>query len=166
MKTISVVPVILGLLLISSPVIAVNTTQPLTVNMALSARAKLTLGVSAINFSDQDPDTAPSVAATEGAVAVTAKVRTGASSLATLTHRASGDLSAGAGVLIPVGNVSWTATGAGFVAGAMSSTSDVTAASWTGSNSYPGTFTYSILNKWTYATGSYTVTTTYTLTAP
>jgi hypothetical protein len=166
MKKLSLVVIILGLLLTSAPVFAAQQAQPLTVNMAVSARAKLTLGVGAINFADADPDTTPSIPATENAVSVTAKIRTGASSTATLTHRAGGNLSAGGAITIPINNVSWTATGAGYVAGTMSSSSDVPAASWTGSNSYGGTFSFFIVNSWTYTTGNYTVSATYTLTAP
>ena len=165
MRTFGLVLGILGLLLTAMPVFAVNTTQPLTVNMAISARAKLTLGVNAINFADADPDTSPSISATENPVSVTAKVRTGASSIATLTHLASGDLTSGSNT-IAISNVTWTATGSGFVAGTMNRTTAQSAGSWTGSGSYSGTFSYSIVNSWSYATGNYTASTTYTLTAP
>jgi len=165
MRKFSLVLGILGLLAISIPAFAVTATQPLTVNMALSARAKLTLGVSAINFADADPDTSPSVANTEGAVTVTAKVRTGAASIATLTHLAGGDLTSGSNT-IAISNVTWTVTGAGFVAGTMNKTTAQSAGSWTGSGSYSGTFSYSIVNSWSYPTGTYAASTTYTLTAP
>lgn len=165
MKRFSLVLAILGLLLTSMPVLAVNTTQPLTVNMAISARAKLTLGVNAINFADADPDSSPSILATENPVSVTAKVRTGAASTATLTHLAGGDLTSG-GNTIAIGNITWTVTGAGFVSGTMNKTTAQPAGSWTGSGSYSGTYSYSIVNSWSYATGNYTASTTYTLTAP
>jgi|APFre7841882654_1041346.scaffolds.fasta_scaffold10918_6 hypothetical protein len=166
MKKLILVLAILGMLSTSIPVFAAQQAQNLTVNMGVLARAKLTLGVSAINFPDADPDTIPSIAATENAVSVTAKVRTGLSSTATLTHRASGNLSAGPGITIPIGNVTWTATGAGYVAGTMSSSADVRAGSWTGSGSYSGNFSYLIVNSWSYVIGNYTVSSTYTLTAP
>ena len=165
MKRFSLVLAILGLLLTSMPVLAVNTTQPLTVNMAISARAKLTLGVNAINFADADPDSSPSILATENPVSVTAKVRTGAASTATLTHLAGGDLTSG-GNTIAISNVTWTVTGAGFVSGTMNKTTAQSAGNWTGSGSYSGTYSYSIVNSWSYATGNYTASTTYTLTAP
>jgi len=165
MKKVCLVLGILGLLLTSMPAFAVNTTQPLTVNLAISARAKLTLGVNAINFPDADPDTSPSVSATENPVSVTAKVRTGASSTATLTHLASGDLTSG-GNTIAISNVTWTVTGSGFVPGTMNRTTAQAAGNWTGSGSYSGTFSFSIVNNWSYATGNYTASTTYTLTAP
>jgi hypothetical protein len=166
MKKFSLVLGVLGLLAISTSVFAASQNQSLTVNMAISARAKLTLGASAINFADADPDTSPSILATENPVSVTAKVRTGASSTATLTHLAGGDLTATGGT-IAISNVTWTATGAGYAAsGTMNKTAAQSVGSWTGSGNYSGTLTYSILNSWAYATGNYTVTTTYTLTAP
>ena len=165
MRKFSLILGILGLLLTSIPVFAVNTTQPLTVNMAISARAKLTLGASAINFADADPDTSPSILATENPVSVTAKVRTGASSTATLTHLAGGDLTSGSNT-IAISNVTWTVTGSGFVAGTMNKSTAQSAGSWTGSGSHSGTFSFSIVNSWSYATGNYTASTTYTLTAP
>jgi hypothetical protein len=166
MKKLILVLAILGMLSTSIPVFAAQLARNLTVNMGVLARAKLTLGVGSINFPDADPDTTPSIGATENAVSVTAKVRTGLSSLATLTHRASGNLSAGPGITIPIGNVTWTASGAGYVAGTMSSSTEVGAGSWTGSGSYSGNFSYFIVNSWSYVTGNYTVSSTYTLTAP
>lgn len=166
MKQLSLVIVILASLSISMPVFGAQQTRPFTVNMAIGARAKLTLGVNTINFPNADPDTVPSILATPNSVSVTASVRTGASSIATLTHRASGNLSAGPGITIPIGNVSWTVTGTGYLAGTMSSSSNVSAGSWTGSGSYAGTFSYFLVNSWSYTTGTYTASTTYTLTAP
>jgi hypothetical protein len=165
MKKFSIV-IFLGLFLTSVSVFAVQQGQNLTVNMGVVARAKLTVTPSTINFPDADPDAVPSIPANENAISVTANVRTGASSTATLTHRASGDLSTGSGIKIPIGNVSWTATGTGYVGGKMSSSSDVLAGSWAGSGSYGGNFSYFIVNSWSYTTGNYTVSTTYTLTAP
>jgi hypothetical protein len=66
---------------------------------------------------------------------------------------------------IPIGNLSWTVTGSGFAAGT-AATTDVSVGSWTGPGTRNGTQTYELVNSWAYATGSYTVTLTYTLTAP
>ena len=166
MKKLRLVLAILGILSTSITVFAAQQTGPLTVNMGVNARAKLTLGVSTINFPDADPDTTPSVAATENAVSVTAKVRTGASSTATLTHLAGGDLTSG-GNTIAISNVTWTATGTGYAStGRMNKSTAQSVGSWTGSGSYSGTLSYSIVNSWSYTIGNYTVSTTYTLTAP
>lgn len=140
-------------------------TANLTINAAVNSRAKLTLGTNTINFPDADPDTTPSIAASENPVSVNVKARTGSASTVTLTHRAAGDLDSGTDT-IAITNVTWTATGTGFVAGTMSTGSDVSAGSWTGSTNESGTFSYSLANSWSYAPGSYTASSTYTLTAP
>ncbi len=167
MKKVSLVLVIgFGLVLMASSAFAqaATSTQTLNINAAVNARATLSLGVGAINFADADPDTVPSIAATENAVAVTAKVRTGSASTATLTHVGPANLVSGSDN-IPIGNVTWTATGAGFVPGTMNTVAQ-SAGSWTGSGNRAGTFSYFLANSWDYATGSYTASTTYTLTAP
>jgi hypothetical protein len=138
--------------------------QTLTINATVSAKAKLTLGVAAVNFADADPDTIPSIAATENPVSVTVKAQTGGSSAVTLTVQANGDLDSGTDT-IDITNVAWTATGAGFVAGTMD-TSAQSAGSWTGPGQRNGTFSYFLANSWDYPAGSYSQTVVYTLTAP
>jgi hypothetical protein len=144
---------------------AATDTENLTINAAVSARAKLTLSDNTINFIDADPDVTDPIPATENAVTVEVKARTGALSDVTLTHRASGNLIDGAKT-ITIDNVTWTATGAGYVAGTMSTGSDVAAGSWTGPGDYDGTFSYFLDNDWAYEPGSYSASSTYTLTAP
>ena len=143
---------------------AVTDQETITINATVSAKAKLTLGVAAINFADADPDTVPSIAADENPVSVTVKAQTAGASTVTLTVAADGDLDSGADT-IDITNVTWTATGAGFVAGTMN-TSAQSAGSWTGSGQQSGTFSYSLANSWDYNAGSYTQTVVYTLTAP
>lgn len=142
-----------------------TTTSNLTVNTNIAARASLVLASATINFPDADPTTVPSIAAAENAVNVIARVRTGSSSVASLQVLAASDLTSGANV-IAVSNVTWTATGTGFVAGTMNSTTPQTAGSWTGPGEQIGTFSYFLANSWNFATGSYSTTVTYTLTAP
>jgi len=166
MKKVSLVLAIgLGLVLMAGAAFAVTATQNLTVNAAVSARATLSIGQTSIHFVDADPDATPSIGATENPVSVTAKVRTGSASTATLTHLAAGDLVSGSDT-IAISNVTWTVTGTGFQAGTMNKTTAQTAASWTGSGNRAGTFSYFLANSWSYATGSYTASSTYTLTAP
>lgn len=141
---------------------AITDTKSLTINFSPAARAKLTLGAASITFPDADPDTSPTVAA--GPVTVTSSVRTGASSAVTLTVLCP-DLASGSDT-IAINNVSWTASGAGYVAGTMNKTTAQSAGSWTGSGTRAGSFTYSLVNSWSYATGTYTANATYTLTAP
>jgi hypothetical protein len=138
--------------------------QTLTVNATIADKAKLTLGVGAINFPDADPDSVPSVAAPENPVSVTVKAHTGNSSTVTLTVQANGDLDSGGGT-IAISNVTWTASGSGFAAGTMD-TSPVAAGSWTGSGNRSGSFSYFLANSWSYPKGNYTQTVVYTLTAP
>ena len=150
---------------LAGPAHAVTDTKTLTVNATVSATASLTLGVAAINFAAANPGTTPSIAATENPVSVTANAQTSATGAVTLTCLAGGDLTAGSDT-IAISNVTWTATGTGFVAGTMNKTTAQSAGSWTGSASHSGTFSYSLANSWSYASGSYTATITYTLTAP
>jgi len=116
-----------------------------------------------LTFADADPDTTPSISATEGAVSVTVKVRT--TGTATLTHQAAGDL-VDAAKTIAITNVTWTASGTGFVAGTMDKDTPQSAGSWAGSANETGTLTYSLANSWGYEVGSYAASSTFTLTAP
>jgi hypothetical protein len=152
-------------LLTSTLALAASTTADLTIRATMNAQAKLTLNINTITFSDADPDSTTSILANEGAINVSAKVRTGASSDATLTLLAAGDLTSGSDS-IAIGNVIWGAGGTGFTAGTMSKSSPVTVGSWRGSGSRSGTMTFSLANSWSYATGSYSATSTFTLTAP
>ena len=166
MKRLSLVLVIgLGLILIVGGAFAASDTKDLTINAQVSSRAKLTLGETAINFPDADPDTVLSIPAAENAVSVTVKVKIAAGSTATLTHQAAGDLTSGSDT-IDITNVTWTATGGGFQAGTMDDATPQTAGSWTSSGNRSGTFSYFLANSWDHATGNYTVNSTYTLTAP
>lgn len=130
-----------------------------TANVA--AKAKLTLGTAAIAFADADPDTTPVMTAT--AVDIDVKART--SGAVTLTVLATGDLVSGSNT-IGISNLTWAATGSGYQAGTSNKTVAQTVGAWAGSGSPIGTQTYSLPNSWTYATGTYTVTLNYTLTAP
>lgn len=142
-----------------------TTSSNLTVNTNIAARAALILGSATINFPDADPSVVTSIAATENPVSVTARVRTGSASVASLQVLAGGDMMSGTDV-ITMDNVTWTATGPGFAAGTMNKTTAQSAGSWTGSGERIGSFSYLLANSWNYAAGSYSVTVTYTLTAP
>jgi hypothetical protein len=154
----------LALLTASAAGWAATDQQTLTINATVSAKAKLTLGEAAINFPDADPDSVPSIAATENPVSVTVKAQTGSASSVTLTAQANGDLDSGTDT-IAITNVTWTATGAGFVGGTMD-TAAQSAGAWTGSGRRDGTFSYALANSWDYMPGSYSQTVVYTLTVP
>lgn len=142
--------------------------KTLQINATVNAKANLTITPTTINFPDADPDATPSILA-NSTVNFTAKVRTGKTSIATLTVLANQDLTSGTDT-IAITNVTWTATGTGFVNGTMNKTTAQNVASWTGSstgpNHYTGICTYSLANSWEYATGNYTANAVYTLTAP
>ena len=154
-----------AMLFVSGVAFAASATANLTINATVSATAKLTFGSTTMTFTNQDPDTTPAIAASENAVSVTAKVRTGAASLATLTVLTGGDLTSGTNT-IAISNVTWTASGTGFVPGTMNKTTAQSVGSWTGSGVRNGTLSFSLANSWSYATGSYAATSTFTLTAP
>lgn len=139
-------------------------TAPLTINAKINAKAKLSLSPTAIHFNDAsyDPDTNPTMTATEGNVAITAKVKTGSTSIATLTCLASGDFNAA----IPVSAVTWTTGSTNYIPGTMDSTTAQNVASRTGSGDLSGSITPLMANSWDYPTGDYLVTVTYTLIAP
>ena len=145
---------------------AATDSKNLTINATVAATAKLSLGVAAINFPDADPDITPTINASENPVSVTAKVKTGRLTNATLTVVTGSDLVSGADTIPVDPNVKWTATGAGFVGGTMNKTTPQSAGLWTGSGNYSGTFSYTLANSWSYNTGNYTATATYLLTAP
>jgi hypothetical protein len=133
----------------------------LTVNATVSSRAKLTLDAAAITFGDADPDVVPSISATTLNVGVKARKAVGN---VTLSVVADGPLTSG-GDTIALTNLTWTVTGAGFVTGTMAIT-DQSLATFGSSGNFTGTQTYVLANSWTYATGNYSATITYTLTAP
>jgi hypothetical protein len=138
-------------------------TQVLTINASVLNRAELVLTPTTINFADANPTTTPSIAA-DSTVSVTARVRT--SGTPTLRVLAAADLTAGANT-IAIGNVTWTASAAPFIAGTMNRVTAQDAATFAaGSGQYTGTYTYALANSWSYSVGSYSTTATYTLTAP
>jgi hypothetical protein len=166
MKKLSLVGiVVLGLFLVTGNVFAASTTGTLNIGATVSSTAKLALGAASISFANADPDTTSSITASPDPVTVTAKAKTTTAGNVTLTVVTGGDLTSGSDT-IAITNVTWTAGGAGFVAGTMDKTTPQSAGSWTGSGNRSGTFSYALANSWAYATGSYTATATYTLSCP
>jgi hypothetical protein len=144
---------------------AATATGSVSASVTVSAMAKLTLSSATVTFANADPDTSPSIAASEGAVTITAKGKTSTGGTIALTLLAADDLRSG-GDRIPISNITWTATGSGFAAGTMSKAAAQPVGSWTNSGSRTGTQRFALVNSWSYAAGSYTTTATYTLTAP
>jgi hypothetical protein len=144
---------------------AATATGSLSASVTVSAMAKLTLSRAVVTFPSADPDSSPSIAAAEGAVTITAKGKTSTGATLSLTLRADDDLLSGSD-RIPISNVTWTASGAGFAAGTLSKAAAQTVASWTNSGNRTGTQSFALANSWNYAAGTYTTTAQYTLTAP
>jgi hypothetical protein len=161
----SLVIALCGLLAAAPVAHAASQTQNVTGTATVAALAKLSLSTSSITFPDADPDTTPSIAPSQGAITIIAKGRTSLGTTVTLTVLASDDFRAGTATIL-VNNLTWTATGAGFVAGTMSKTAAQTVGSWTDSGNRSGTQSYLLQNSWNYATGTYSLTLAYTLTAP
>ena len=153
-----------ALLALAVPVSAQQTaTATVGVTAHVNAKAKLSLDTNAVVFGDADPDVSATINATPINVAV--KARTAKNSSVTLTVISDDDLLSGSDV-ITIDNLTWTVSGTGFAAGTMSKTAAVNVGSWTNSGNHAGTQTLVFANSWTYATGDYTATLTYTLTAP
>ncbi len=149
------------LIFIAAPSLA-QPTANVTVSATVSARATLTVSAAAVSFADADPDTTPSITGAP-VISVTAKSRTAAGNAVTLTVQSGSALTSGADT-IAVSNVTWTATG-DLSAGTLD-TAAVTVGSWTNSGNRSGNMTYLLANSWLYATGNYSATVTYTLSAP
>jgi len=168
MKTLKIFTLIMAatIFLGAAEALAVTDTESLTINATVASKAKLTLGESTINFPDADPDSVSSISANENAVSVEVKARTSSGGSVTLVvQAAAADLVDGSKT-IPIGNVTWTAAGDGFVGGTMDNVTPQSAGSWTGSGTRSSTFSYFLANSWSYQPGAYTQTVTYTLTAP
>jgi len=148
-----------------TPAVAFNTSTVVNVDAALASTAQLTISPSSINFPNADPDTVASIPANENPVLVTTNAQTSGNKTVTLDVIAHGDLVSGSNT-ININNVRWTATGSGYLPGTMSKTAPQTAGSWQRSGTRSGTFSFFINNSWSYATGNYSQTVTYTLTSP
>ena len=158
-----VLAVVVGLASHNASAVTVN--QTLTINATVAAEGALVMATT-INFPSSNPDTVPSVAATENPVSVTVKARTGSLSVVTLTALAAGANLVSGSDTIPISNVTWTVTGAGYVAGTMNSVTAQSVFSGTGPGESAGTLSFFLANSWSYAVGSYSQTVTYTLTVP
>jgi hypothetical protein len=139
-------------------------TDTATLNASINGQARLSLSTLAITFPDADPDTVPSIPAAQGPVTISAKARTSLNGAVTLTIQAADQLRSGLDT-IPASQVTWTATGSGFTNGTLSAASAQIVAAWTGSGVHSGTQSFFFRNLWSYATGIYTVTMTFTLSA-
>ena len=136
-----------------------------TLSLNLMGRAKLEMGMAGVSFPEADPDSVPSIAASQNPIPVTCSMRTGSALTATLNCLAGGDFISGTSSIL-VGNMRWEATGSGYVAGTMNKTTRQVAGNWTGSGRFAGAFSFFFANSWSYNAGNYSTTISYDLIAP
>ena len=155
---------LVGVLLIQGPPSGLqNATVTLSVN--LGSHARLLMSSTTLDFPDADPDLVPFVAAVPSSIAVTAKTRTTRNNQVILTVQPTGDLRSGI-LTIPAAMLRWTATGTGFVGGALATGSNETVGTWTSSGVRSGTQSFIFENRWTHPPGTYSITLVYTLSSP
>lgn len=156
---------ILAWTIAASPARAAAQASTATVSANVGTLAKLNLSTASASFPDADPDLVPQVPAAGGPILITAKSRANPGVQVVLTLQAADDLRSGVNI-IPASNITWTATGTGFVAGTLSKVAPVTVAAWSGSGVHSGSQQLYFRNLWTHPTGTYTVSLLYTLSAP
>lgn len=139
-------------------------TGSVAATFVVASQARMSLSAATLTFVGGDPDLSSRIPASEGPIAVTVKMRSVPGSTVVLTVQASDDLRSSLST-IGISALAWTASGVGFVSGTVSRNAQ-TVGSWTASGAVSGALTFSLLNSWTYASGSYGTTLTYTLTAP
>jgi hypothetical protein len=161
-KSLLFISFILSLAAIHEIGFAKSTATNMSVNVTILARAKLTLNPSTINFPSASPDTTPNIPA-DNSVNIVVSSRSTAT--ATLDVLALQDLTSGS-FTIPIGNVTWTASGQGFQAGTMNRTTSQRVGTFSSSGSYIGMLSFAFANSWNYFPGSYSAIATFTLTAP
>jgi hypothetical protein len=132
---------------------------------SLAAQLDVTVTPSSLTFSDLDPDLTPNISASQNPVSISIVAKGTQNYL--LTVVANGDLTS-PNDSIPISNISWTASGSGYVSGTLSASTPQTVASGhnTGNNTYNGSLSFSFKNYWSYATGSYSASLTYVATSP
>ena len=159
------VVILLGWAVAALPTPAAAQTSTTTLSANIGTVASLTLSSASIAFPDADPDLVTQIPATGGPLLITAKSRATAGAQVVLSVQAADDLRFGVAV-IAASNITWTGSGPGFVPGTLSKSSPVTVATWTGSGLRSGSQQFFFRNLWTHPTGTYTLTMTYTLSAP
>ena len=162
--SLSVFVVMIGMAAGIVPAAAQQATDSATFNATFNGIAGLTFSTMSVSFPDADPDFVPSIPAIQGPITITAKARTSRDGAVTLTVQASDDLRSGVNT-IPASSITWTCTGAGFTDGTLGAAAPQVVARWIASGVRIGTQTFFFKNLWTYPTGIYTLTMTYTLSA-
>ncbi len=152
-------------LAVAAPAAAQQDSRTATFTATIDSLARLSLSALSVSFPDSDPDTVPQVPASGGPITIVARARAGPGAQVTLTVTAADDLRSGTNV-IPASAVTWTATGNGFLSGTLAAGTAQTVGAWSNSGQHTGMQAFLFANAWTYAAGTYSMTLTYTLSAP
>jgi len=136
------------------------TTASGTITATVSSAASLTVSSANLTFANADPETVTSIAPSQGNITVTAKARHGSAGQVLVTVKAGGNLVDG-GNSIGISNVTWTGTG-NMSSGTLATT-DQTLYDGTGSGIRTGDLAFRLANSYTYTTGTYTASITYTM---
>lgn len=135
---------------------------PLEVEIKAPPTVRLSLTPQVINFPDADPDAVPEVAAQENPVKVTIAAR---GSQITLTARALTHLISGTDQ-IDISNVSWTASGSGFLPGRLKLGAEILVGQWWATTKIiTGGLSFFLRHSWLYPVGKYNATVIFTATA-
>lgn len=156
---------LVGLLVAVLPAPAASLSQTVSASANIATIAKLALTPPSLQFPDANPDVVLAIPSSSGPITITAKARSSPGTEVTLTLLANDDLRSGMNT-IPISALKWTATGNGFVAGTASRTASQMVGVWVDSGARTGTQSFTLDNSWERATGNYSVTLVYTLTAP
>ena len=139
--------------------------EGLSITYQIPSLAKLTITPATINFPDADPTMFPQVPAAENPVTIAVKFRKTPNAPAVTLVCTGGPLTSGVSS-IAAGNIRWTAAGTGFTSGQLSTTTPQTVGAWNATDAYTGYLSFQMDNLWSFATGSYSGSIQYTLTAP
>jgi hypothetical protein len=135
-----------------------QTSQILAVNAQVDSRFKIEISSNAVTFTRTvDPRTAPLIVQNEPPIQIRVKATRGFFQSVYLRIQANGDLSDGLGHTIPVGNVTWQATGDGFTPNGQLIGASQRLGSWTASGEYQGTLAFSFQDNENFAPGVYTL---------
>lgn len=140
-----------------------HATATINANVTVNTLARLTVSGD-VNFLDTDPDTNPTVVSAP--INVDARARVASTTVLQVTIAAERAFFDAATSTIPVTNVSWDAPGAFFQDGVLNAATAQLLANWTGPAQRQSSQTYSLVNSWAYAPGSYSMQLTYTLVTP
>jgi hypothetical protein len=141
-------------------------TQAVRVDAVIGSLVKVQFDRGSVQFDTDayDPATVLPVEATP--LTVTTKARVPGNTRIVLTVQAGGPF-VSASSTIPANRLSWTTSGPGFQAGGSANPNAARmVGSWRGSGVWTGTQIYTFEDSWTYAVGVYTMTMTYTVSAP